>query len=226
MATPVSVTTDEQIQQHVLEELKWDARVGPNEVGVIVKDGIITLTGWLDSYTKKWAAREAAQRVHGVKAVADDIEVRLPSSAQRTDADIAAAARRALEWDTEVPIDRIDITVSKGTVTLSGQVDYAHQKKDAERVVRRLTGVQAMINLLTVRSLPQPSPTQLKQDIESALVRSAEIDANRIQVETHDGKVILKGTVRSWTEREEAERAAWRGTGVTAVENHIVIKPE
>lgn len=226
MATATTVRTDEQIQKDVLAELKWDARVGPNEVGVIVKDGIVTLTGWLDSYTKKWSAREAAQRVTGVKAVADDIEIRLPSSAQRTDAEIAAAARRALEWDAVVPVERIDITVSKGTVTLAGQVDWSFQKKDAERVVRRLTGVQSVINLLTVRPLPHPSPTQLKQDIEQALVRTAETDAHRIQVETQDSKVILRGTVRSWAEKQEAERVAWRGSGVTAVDNQIVIRPE
>jgi len=225
MATATMVRTDEQIQRDVLAELKWDARVGPNEVGVIVKDGVVTLTGWLDSYTKKWAAREAAQRVIGVKAVADDIEVRLPTSSQRTDADIAAAARRALEWDAVVPVEQIDITVSKGIVTLAGDVHWSFQKKDAERVVRRLMGVQGVLNLLTVREVPHPSPSQLKQDIEQALVRSAETDAQRIQVEVRDSKVILKGTVRSWAEREEAERVAWRGTGVTSVDNQIVIKP-
>jgi len=225
MATATITRTDEKIQQDVLAELKWDTQVGPNEVGVIVKNGIVTLTGQLDSYTKKWAAREAAQRVYGVMAVADEIEVRLPSSSTRSDADIAAAARRALEWDAMVPVDRIQITVSKGAVTLDGEVDWNFQKHDTERVIRRLTGVRTVLNLLTVHTTPHPSPTQLKQNIEQALVRSAEVDAERIQVETKGGKVILKGTVRSWAEREEAERVAWRGTGVTVVENHIVIKP-
>src|SRR5713226_10532818 len=150
MATAVEVRTDPQIQTDVLAELKWEPRVRPNEIGVAVKDGIVTLTGWVDSYTKRWAAEEATRRVRSVKAVANDIEVRLPSSAQRTDADIAAAARRALEWDAVVPVEHIDITVSKGTVTLSGHVDWSYQKKDAERVIRRLTGVKAVINLLTV----------------------------------------------------------------------------
>jgi osmotically-inducible protein OsmY len=227
MATTTAVRTDEQIQQDILAEMKWDARVGPNEIGVIVKDGVVTLTGWVDSFTKKWAAEEAAQRVIGVKALADDIEVRLPSSAVRTDADIAAAASRALEWDVVVPIERIEITVSKGMVTLFGEVDWSFQKEDAERVVSRLTGVRAVINQLTVRPLPHPSASQLKQEIERALVRSAEVDANRIQVELRDsGKVVLKGTVRSWAERQEAERVARRRAGVTAVDNQIMIKPE
>jgi osmotically-inducible protein OsmY len=225
MAT--AVKTDEEIQRDVLAELKWDSRVGPNEIGVIVKDGVVTLTGWVDSFTKKWAAREAAERVEGVKAIADEIEVRLPSSAERTDADIAAAARRALEWDAVVPVENIEVVVSKGFVTLKGEVDWPYQKKDAERVVRRLTGVRGVINMLTVRPAPKPSPTTLKQEIQAALVRDAELDAQRIQVEVQDGgKVILRGTVRSWAEREEAERVAWRGLGVTSVENHIVIKPE
>jgi osmotically-inducible protein OsmY len=218
------VRTDERIQTDVLAELKWDARVGPNEIGVIVKDGIVTLTGWVDSFTKRWAAEEAAQRVSGVKAIANDIEVRLPTSAERTDADIAAAARRALEWDAILPVDRIKLSVSKGMVTLEGDVNWHFEKEDAERVVRRLTGVRGVINLLTVHA-HEPAPAQLKKSIEDALVRSAELDANRIQVETQAGKVILHGSVRSWAEREEAERVAWRALGVTSVENHIVINP-
>src|SRR5438045_9467812 len=134
------VRTDEEIQRDVLNELKFEPRVQPNEVGVVVKDGVVTLTGWVDSYAKKWAAEEAAHRVRGVLAVANDIEVRLPTSAERTDPDIAAAAVRALEWDATIPVDKLDITVSKGWVTLRGQVEWQYQKQDAERVVRRLQG--------------------------------------------------------------------------------------
>jgi osmotically-inducible protein OsmY len=217
--------TDEQIQLDVLEELKWDARVRPNEIGVAVKNGIVTLTGGVDTYTKKWAAEDAAHRVRGVKAVANDIEVRLPNSAERTDADIAAAATRALEWDAFVPIEKLDVTVSKGWITLRGEVEWQYQKQDAERVVRRLSGVRGVTNLITVRPRVKPSPQEVKRKIEDALVRSAETDAERITVEVQGDKVILKGTVRSWAERQEAERVAWQVPGVSRVENLIAINP-
>jgi osmotically-inducible protein OsmY len=219
----ISIRTDEEIQADVLEELKWDTRVRPNEIGVAVKDGIVTLTGWVDSYLKKMAAEEAAHRVRGVKAVANDIEVRLPGSAERTDADLAKAVLNALRWEAAIPAGKLDVTVSQGWVTLKGEVEYAFQKRDAERVVQRLCGVKGVTNLITLK--PPVSPTDLKQQIERALIRNAETDARNITVEVQGSKVILRGTVRSYAEKQAAEDTAWAAPGVSEVENYIMISP-
>lgn len=225
MTTETLVRSDEEIQREVLDELKWDARVQPNEIGVAVKDGIVTLTGWVDSYLKKWAAEEAAHRVRGVKAVANDIEVRLPITAERTDADIAAAVVRALQWDAGLDVDKLDVTVSKGWVTLKGEVEWQFEKQDAERVARRITGVRGVTNLITVKPRTKASPQELKRKIEEALLRNAQTTAQQVVVEVEGDKVILKGTVRSWMQKVEAERAAWSAPGVTKVENLIVVVP-
>jgi osmotically-inducible protein OsmY len=217
----VSFRTDEEIQQDILEELEWDTRVQPNEIGVAVKDGIVTLTGWVDSYLKKLAAEDAAHRVHGVKAVANDLEVRLPGFAERTDVDLAAAVINALKWDVLVPASKLDVTVSQGWVTLKGEVDFGFQKREAERVIRHIAGIKGITNLIVVR--PRVAPSDLKEKIERELVRNAETDAEHIQVEVQGSKVILRGTVRSHAEKKAAEEAAWSAPGVSEVENRIVI---
>jgi osmotically-inducible protein OsmY len=222
MTTKTTVHTDEEIQKDVIEELKWDAHVQPHEIGVAVNDGIVTLTGWVDSYLKRWAAQEAAHRVVGVKAVANEIEVRLPSSAERTDVDIAAAATRALEWHA-LSLDKVEVTVSKGWITLRGEVEWHFQKEAAERAVRNLSGVRGVTNLIVIKPQVHPTAEQMKKRIEAALLRSAETTAENIHVEVDGDKVILIGEVRSYAERQEAERAAWSAPGVASVDNRLVV---
>jgi osmotically-inducible protein OsmY len=225
MATAVTHQTDEDIQRETLLELKWDARIAPNEIGVAVKNGVVTLTGEVDTFSKKWAAERAALRVRGVKGVANEIEVRLPPVDQPTDPQIAEAAARALALDSIVPDDAVKVTVSRGWVTLQGEVDWQYQRREAERVVRNLRGVRGVSNLVSLRPRTGPSPDELRKRIEAALVRTAETDAENITVATEGSKVILSGAVRSWAERREAERVAWQAPGVTEVENRIRLQP-
>ena len=217
MTTATVTHTDREIQTDVMAELRWDPSVAATEIGVVVKDGVVTLTGTVDTYMKKWRAEEAAHRVNGVIAVANEIQVR--SLGERTDSDIAAAAVHALSWNSAIPQGKVHVTVDKGWITLKGDVEWQYQRQEAERVVRRLLGVKGVSNLITVK--PAATPADLKRKIEDALVRNAQVDAERITVEVQGSKAVLKGKVRSWAEREEAERVAWLAPGITSVDNQI-----
>ncbi len=209
-----------ELQRRVIEELDWEPSIDAAHVGVAVTgQNVVTLTGNVSSYAEKIAAERAAKRVAGVKAVANDLEVRPAFPSQRNDTELAKAALNALEWDIAVPHDKIKVRVSSGVVTLEGEVNFQFQRSAAEEAVRRLIGVKAVTNLMTLK--PTVSPADIKNRIEAALRRSAEIDAKNIQVETKDGGVVLRGKVRSWIEREEAERAAWAAPGVRNVDDEL-----
>lgn len=212
---------DNEIQREVEEELRYDPSLAEDDIAVSVRDGVVSLAGWTKSYLDKWRAERTVGRIRGVRAVANDLDVRLPSSSIRTDPDIARAVADALDWNVSVPKGRIKATIEKGWVTLEGDVDWYFQKEAAERAVRAITGVKGVTSLITVKA--QPTPTDVKKKIKEALDRGAEIDADRITVEVDGHKAILRGTVRSFAERRDAERAALNAPGITEVENKIVV---
>jgi len=220
----VNNKSDEVIKIDVLNELKWDATVDEMEVGVQVRDGIVTLSGTIPSYAKKMAARAAAHRVRGVLDVVDSTQVRLPSSLERSDEDIARAVRDALRWDVLVPDEAIMSTVANGIVTLQGSVDTRTQRANAEQAVQRLTGVRNVVNHITVTAR-ELDPQELRRQIEAALERQAEREARRIDVKVEDGTVTLTGSVRSWAEKNAIERVVSFAPGVRLLEDRTIVDP-
>jgi osmotically-inducible protein OsmY len=214
--------TDTELQHAVMDELAWEPSVDAAEIGVSAESGIVTLSGTVKSLPQKWAAEKAAQRVAGVKAVTDETVVKLPGDSELTDTDIARAAVNALDWNASVPRGRVTLFVSHGWVTLEGTVRFHYERVAAEYAVRAITGLKGVTNLITVKP-PHTSPSDVKHRIEQAFERAADVDAQTISVDTRDGKVILRGTVGSWTEREQAEWAAWAAPGVSQVENRILV---
>jgi osmotically-inducible protein OsmY len=215
--------TDSEIERDVKTELGWNPDLNSTDIAISVKNGVVTLAGFVPRYIDKYEAEKAAKRVAGVLAVANDIEIRLPAIDQRPDPEIARDAVAAIKSQLPFSYEQIKAVVRNGWVTLEGDVEWQHQRQTAERAVRPLKGVKGIINDVKIR--PRVEPSDIKQKIQEAFRRSAEVDANQIIVETSGGEVILKGKVRSWVERDEAERVAWRAPGVTKVEDRIVVSP-
>jgi len=213
--------TDLQIQEDVIDELQYEPGIDAAEIGVTCKDGIIMLSGTVRSFAEKELAGWKTGRISGVRAVVDEIRVELPHLHERSDQDIAEAALRSLLWHVQVPHTRIRVKVEKGILTLEGDVDYRYQEIAAQDAVRNLTGVKAIVNLINVK--PTVTPLQIKAKIENALRRAAELDARQIKVDVRHDKVVLRGMVRSWAERNEAERAAWAAAGVRTVEDNLIV---
>lgn len=220
MGTSLLWKTDAQLHDAVQYQLEWEPEINAREIGVAASDGVVTLTGFVNTYAEKLAAERAAKRVYGVQAVANDLHVKLRD--ERTDSEIAKDALHSLQSHTAVPRD-VKVTVRDGFVALEGTLDWMYQKRAAESAVKYLKGVKGVSNLIHL--IPPVSTGQVKAKIEEALRRNAEVDSRRIRVEAEDSTVTLSGNVRSWAERQEAERAAWGAPGVTRVANHIIVTP-
>jgi len=216
--------TDQEIQQDVMAEIKWEPLLNSAEIGVAVKSGVVTLSGMVDTYTKKLLAEKAVKRVAGVKAVAQDLEVTIARSGQKNDTEIAEAALTALKWHSSILEQNIKLKVDNGWVTLEGEVEWEFLKESATDAVENIAGVRGVTNIIKIK--PMVDPVDIKKKIRNAFHRSASVDSENITIETVDNKVILKGKVRSWAEKKEAERAAWLAPGVNAIDNRLVIDTE
>jgi len=215
--------SDSDIKRDVEDELRWDPDIDATDIAVSVNNGVVTLAGFVRSFMQKYQAEADAKRVAGVLAVANDLEIRLPGVDERPDPDIARDAIARIKSELPYAWDKIRVIVKSGWVTLEGEVEWNYQRERAEEAVRRVRGVKGITNSIEVK--PQVAPSEIRRKIEDALRRAAEIDASRITVETIGSEVILRGTVRSWAERREAERAAWSAPGVARVDNRIIISP-
>jgi osmotically-inducible protein OsmY len=216
--------TDLEIQKDVLDELKWEPFLSASEIGVTVKNGIVTLSGSVDSYLKKTGAEKAAKRVSGVKAVAEDITVRYPGSLIKTDSEIAESIVNSLKWHSALNEEKIKIRVEDGIVTLDGEVNWEFQRNSAVTQIQNTIGVKRIINNITIKS--SIVPKELKLKVSNAFHRSATLDAEKIDVEVQGSKVILKGKVRSWAEKNDAENAVWSANGIERVDNRLEIKTD
>jgi osmotically-inducible protein OsmY len=215
--------SDSDIRRDVEDELRWDPDIDATDIAVNVHNGVVTLTGFVRGYVQKYQAEADAKRVAGVVAVANDLEVRLPDIDERPDPEIARDAIARIKSELPYSWEKIRAVVKNGWLTLEGEVEWNYQRVRAEEAVRRVRGLKGVTNNIEVK--PQVAPAEIKRKIEEALRRAAEIDADRITVETVGSEVILRGTVRSWAERQEAERAAWSAPGVAKVDNRIIVSP-
>ncbi len=213
---------DSQLKTDVLAELQYEPSVKVTDIGVLVKHSVVTLNGYATSYGEKWHAVRATRRVAGIKAIADDIVVRLPDSWARSDGDIAAAVANQIDWSTTIPANAVKVLVSDGWVTLDGEVEWWYQKIGAEDVVRYLVGVKGVKNRITIKTLIKPA--DIKNSITAAFARSVLLDAQKITVEATEGAVILRGKAHSHAELDEAERVAWAAPGVQSVDNQITLE--